>query len=251
MPHGRQFSGLMIVFWLKLWRRWIIRPPEAMVRKYPVPPIPWTEWADNVGLALGRGIATGVLPSGSSHSESIISIRWAKNQVISRILRFRTWVLHSGGAEGFVWGSVKLRLRFLGVLSSSCVDGCDSMIEVAVIGPSLGTVTVVVATRRSCVEISIFFYPRSNESAWNNRNYGRVLRITSRLDLRRLELSRLFSNASEARFIRAARLERTMDSSSSSSVRSVVMSKDASIEPVLSSSFIVFRRSPGDSNPRE
>lgn len=75
MPHGRQFSGLMMVFWLKLCMRWIIRPPEAMVRKYPVPPIPWIECADNVGLALGRGTATGVLPSGSSHSVSIISIK--------------------------------------------------------------------------------------------------------------------------------------------------------------------------------
>ena len=51
---------------------------------------------------------------------------------------------------------MKLRLRFLGVLSVSFADGCDSMIEVAVTGPSLGIVTVVVATRRSWVEISIF-----------------------------------------------------------------------------------------------
>lgn len=56
--------------------------------------------------------------------------------------------LHSGGAEGLIRDSVKLRLRFLGVASSS-FDGCDSMIDVAVIGPSLGTVTVVVAIRRS------------------------------------------------------------------------------------------------------
>ena len=61
----------------------------------------------------------------------------------------------------------------------------------------------------------------------------------------------MLSRASEARFIRAVRLERTIDNSSSSSVRSLVMSKDASIDPVLSNSFIVLRRSPGESKPRE
>ena len=33
----------------------------------------WVEWADAEGLALGRRMATGVLPSGSSHDDSIKS----------------------------------------------------------------------------------------------------------------------------------------------------------------------------------
>ena len=52
----------------------MIRPPEAMVRRYPVP-IAWSECADSVGLALGRGTAMRVLPSGNSHSVSTISAR--------------------------------------------------------------------------------------------------------------------------------------------------------------------------------
>ena len=73
LPHGRQFSGLMIVFWLKVCCRWLIRPPEAIVRKYAGPPNVWVEWAEAEGLALGRRMATGVLPSGSSHEDSIKS----------------------------------------------------------------------------------------------------------------------------------------------------------------------------------
>ena len=73
LPHGIQFSGLMIVFWLKECCRWLIRPPEAMIRQYAGLPNVWLEWAEAEGLALGRRMATGVLPSGSLHEDSIKS----------------------------------------------------------------------------------------------------------------------------------------------------------------------------------
>jgi hypothetical protein len=73
LPQGRQFSGLMMVFWLKVCWRWLIRPPEAIVRKYAGPPRVWVECAEADGFALGRRMPTGVLPSGSSQDDSIKS----------------------------------------------------------------------------------------------------------------------------------------------------------------------------------
>lgn len=57
-----------------------------------------------------------------------------------------------------------LLLRFLGFLGvtwpsslSTPVSGQFSIVDVAVIGPPFETVTVVVATRRSCPETSMIF----------------------------------------------------------------------------------------------
>ena len=98
-------------------------------------------------------MATGVLLSGSSHEVSIISVNKKRTFQDEKwpILATSSW-LHCGGAVGTVPGSLLLRLRFLGVAGGSSpllTPGRVSMTDVAVTGPAFGTVTVVVAIRRS------------------------------------------------------------------------------------------------------
>lgn len=94
-------------------------------------------------------MATGVLPSGSSHDDSIKSAKAfsfmdAKYCLVD---------LHCGGAFGTIPGSLVLLLRgFLGVGGTSLslsLWAWFSMMALAVMTPSLDAEMVVVATTRS------------------------------------------------------------------------------------------------------